>query len=208
VSAGEVVEVFDGRGYATLARVISVDSDWVELTAVGTPRPERVAPCRITLASAVPKGNHFDWLVEKATEVGVDRFVPLLTDRSIVEPGSGKLARLCRSIIEASKQCGRNRLMILESPVRWSDLVGTCADSRRFIADCSGTPVGPATAIPRGTPVILAVGPEGGFTDHEQALAQKSGWVPINLGVNTLRIETAGVIGCACLFMQAEESIV
>ena len=78
---------------------------------------------RSTLATAVPKGDRFDWLVEKATELGVDRLIPIVTERSVVEPGSTKLSRLRKSIIEASKQCGRNRLMVLESPVRWEPLI-------------------------------------------------------------------------------------
>src|SRR5262249_28225952 len=80
VSAGEVVEVFDGRGFATLAEVVSVGKDRVELEATGPPLPDRCASLRLTLATAVPKGVRFDWLVEKATEVGVDRLVPLRTE--------------------------------------------------------------------------------------------------------------------------------
>jgi 16S rRNA (uracil1498-N3)-methyltransferase len=203
---GDVVEVFDGRGHATQARVIALDDDWVELTAVGSPIPERLAPCRLTLASAVSKGDRFDWLVEKATELGVERLIPIVTDRSVVVPQSGKLARLRRSIIEASKQCGRNRLMILESPMRWSALVGACRDSWKFVADPAGAPGSQIPAIPRGGDVILAVGPEGGFSSAEGAVAAAEGWLSINLSVNTLRIETAGLVGCATLFSRAEES--
>ena len=72
---------------------------------------DHLPPCRLTLASAVSKGERFDWLVEKATELGVERLIPIVTDRSVVEPGVGKLSRLRRSIIEASKQCRRNRLV-------------------------------------------------------------------------------------------------
>jgi 16S rRNA (uracil1498-N3)-methyltransferase len=203
---GDVVEVFDGRGHATRSTVIALGDDWAELSAIGSPLPERVAPARLTLASAVSKGNRFDWLVEKATELGVERLIPIVTDRSVVAPGSGKLLRLRRTIIEASKQCRRNRLMVLEAPVRWSDLAGSCSESRKFIADPSGTPASRVERIPRGQAVILAVGPEGGFTAPERALAEESGWLAMKLSVHTLRIETAGVAGCAALYTRVEES--
>src|SRR5262245_18650731 len=66
---GDVVEVFDGQGFATLARVVAAGRDRVELVAVGEPLPDRALPFRLTLATAVPKGERFDWLVEKATEL-------------------------------------------------------------------------------------------------------------------------------------------
>ena len=98
------------------AEVTAQGKDWVDLRVVGDPLPDRVAPCRVTLATAVPKGDRFDWLVEKATELGVDRVVPIVTERSVVDPRATKLDRLRRLIVEASKQCGRNRLMVLEQP--------------------------------------------------------------------------------------------
>ncbi|HKI19105.1 MAG TPA: RsmE family RNA methyltransferase [Isosphaeraceae bacterium] len=206
LGVGDVVEVFDGRGFATTSKVITVGDDWVELTAVGPPLAERPPPCRLTLASAVPKGDRFDWLVEKATEMGVERLIPIVTDRSVVEPGSGKLSRLRRSIIEASKQCRRNRLMVLDPPMRWSDLAGCCPGLWKFVADPAGLPASRVAAIPHGQAVILAVGPEGGFTASERELADQTGWLSISLSVNTLRIETAGLAGCSALFARAEES--
>src|SRR5262249_14951791 len=91
VGLGEVVELFDGRGFATRAKVAGLARDRVELIGQGEPLPDREARCRLTLASAVPKGERFDWLVEKATELGVARLVPLLTERSVVDPGAAKL---------------------------------------------------------------------------------------------------------------------
>lgn len=206
LGVGDVVEVFDGRGWATRSEVIAIGDDWVELAAVGAALPGPLPPIRLTLASAVSKGDRFDWLVEKATELGVERMIPIVTDRSVVEPGSGKLSRLRRSIIEASKQCRRDRLMVLDPPMRWSDLAGSHPESTKFIADPAGLPASRIAAIAHGQIVILAVGPEGGFTASERQLADQTGWVAVNLSVYTLRIETAGLAGCAALFTHVEAS--
>ena len=121
--AGDLVELFDGQGFATLARVVEVGKDRVELIAEGEPIPEARPRCSLTLATAIPKGDRFDWLVEKATEIGVGRLIPLVTERSVVDPRESKLERLRRTIIEACKQSGRNRLMTLEPVTAWADLV-------------------------------------------------------------------------------------
>ena len=115
----EFVELFDGNGFATRAEVLSRQKDKVYLRAVGTALPDRIAPVALTLATAVPKGDRFDWLIEKAVEIGVEVLVPILTERSAVDPRMAKLDRLRRAVIESSKQCGRNRLMRIEPTVPW-----------------------------------------------------------------------------------------
>ncbi len=101
---GDRVEIFDGRGFVTGAEVVAAAGDSVELVAVGEPLPTRQPPCSLTLATAVPKGDRLDWIVEKATELGVDRLIPIIAERSVVVPRGSKLERLRRSIVEASKQ--------------------------------------------------------------------------------------------------------
>jgi 16S rRNA (uracil1498-N3)-methyltransferase len=204
---GDVVEVFDGEGHATRAEIVKVEHGGVELIAIGPPLTDPAPPFSLTLASAVPKGDRFDWLIEKATELGVGRLIPMVTERSVVEPGGPKLGRLRRAIIEASKQCGRNRLMILDHPVRWDRLAELYADSIRFLADPEGVTSPRWPAIPPERSVILAVGPEGGFTPSERAKADKMGWLTIRLTSTILRIETAGLAGCAALFSHGSERL-
>jgi 16S rRNA (uracil1498-N3)-methyltransferase len=206
LGVGDFVEVFDGQGVAMRSEVVAVGGDWVELMIAGPPMPERPSPFTLTLATAVPKADRFDWLVEKATELGIDRLIPIMTERSVVEPRASKLSRLRRTIIEASKQCGRNRLMVLESPSRWEPLNDSFQDSMKFLADPEGTPAWLMPPIPRGQSVILAVGPVGGFTPLERDLALRVGWFSISFSVNTLRIETAALAGCAALFSRMRES--
>src|SRR5262249_50404591 len=144
-------------------------------------------------------GDRFDWLVEKATELGVERLIPLVTDRSVVEPRGSKLSRLRRLIIEASKQCRRDRLMVLDDPAPWTKWVRSCPESIRLLADPDRDPPGQWPPLEHGRSFVLAVGPEGGFTTGERALADQAGWRPISLSIHTLRIETAGLAGCAAL---------
>jgi 16S rRNA (uracil1498-N3)-methyltransferase len=205
LGVGAIVEVFDGQGHATQAQVIKVENSGVELISIGLSLLERLAPCALTLASAVPKGDRFDWLVEKATELGIERFIPIITERSVVEPGGAKLERLRKVIVEASKQSRRNRLMILDPPAPWLQVVELFPDSTRFLADPEGISTSRWPRVPPGEPVVLAVGPEGGFTEPERREAQLAGWLELSLGAGIMRIETAGIAGCAGLFTRVRE---
>ena len=204
IAVGETVELFNGRGFATLAEVMAVGRQGVELRPTGHPLPDRVAPVDLTLATAVPKGERFDWLIEKATELGVTRLIPIVTERSVVDPRPAKLERLRRAVIEACKQCGRNRLMTIEQACRWDDLLTTAGSGTRYLAHPHGIAL-PAWPCPtRGGAAWMAIGPEGGFTEPEVARAREVGWVPVGLGSSLLRIETAGVVGCARVLALAE----
>jgi 16S rRNA (uracil1498-N3)-methyltransferase len=204
VAAGETVELFDGCGFATRAEVVAVGRDRVELSPVGPPLPDRAPLLRVSLATAVPKGERFDWLIEKATELGVERLVPIVTERSVVDPRSAKLERLRRAVIEACKQCGRNRLMTIEPPRRWADLLAVTANDLRLVADPDGLPLVAWPKPGRDRAAWLAVGPEGGFTEDEVAAARASGWVAVGLGPSLLRVETAGIVGCSRLLALGE----
>jgi 16S rRNA (uracil1498-N3)-methyltransferase len=203
---GDVVEVFDGKGFAVRARVTDAGADRVELEPVGDGLPDRTPPCRLTLATAVPKGERLDWLVEKATELGVERLVPIVTERSVVEPRQTKLGRLHRVIIEASKQCGRNKLMELDSPARWTPWATAQPTGLRLLAHPGSAPLAASTKPARGEGVTLAVGPEGGFTELEVEAARAAGWRPVGLGPTLLRVETAALAGAAILLALCEET--
>src|SRR4051794_10846941 len=138
VEQGETVEVFDGRGSAYRAEVSVLGRDRVDLTILGSAPPGRRSGCRLTLATCVPKGDRFDWLVEKATELGVARLIPLVTDRSVVDPRSSKLDRLRRVVIEAAKQSNRDLLMDLDSPTPWSRLVHSIEMGVKLMAHPGG----------------------------------------------------------------------
>ena len=210
------VILFDGSGAEFLARIASVSKSQVALAIKERRLIDRELPWRLTLAVALPKGERQKWLVEKATELGVARLVPLVTERGVAQPVEAALARLRRTVIEASKQCGRNRLMEIGEPVGaagWfanessgfrvqgsGQETGTRQESGienpvpsclQLIADPSG---GPLASVPRASgDLTCAVGPEGGFTPAELAAAEEHGWQCVSLGASILRVETAAV---------------
>ena len=195
IGPGTAVELFDGRGLAVRAEIRVLGRGRVELEVLPGSIPDRAPACALTLATAVPKGDRFDWLVEKATELGVARLVPIVTERSVVDPRAAKLDRLRRAIVEASKQSGRARLMELGPPTPWRDLVRDDPTPVRLLAHPGGMSRRDTPAdVPRA---ILAIGPEGGFTDEEVATALEAGWRSIDLGPTVLRVETAALVGSA-----------
>ncbi|MBN1912184.1 MAG: 16S rRNA (uracil(1498)-N(3))-methyltransferase [Pirellulales bacterium] len=192
---GDRVTVFDGSGNEFSTEVRQVGRSEVRLRVVEARAVDRELPFALTLAVALPKGERQRWLVEKATELGVGRLVPIQTERSVVLPGVKAVERLGRAVIEASKQCGRNRLMEIAPPCAWSELIETTNDvPLRVLADPSGETLA-AECLAGELPetILLAIGPEGGFTPEELALAQSSGWQIATLGPRILRIETAAV---------------
>ncbi len=195
---GDEVILFDGSGAEFAARVAATAKGTVELSIVERREISRELPFSLTLAAALPKGDRQKWLVEKATELGVTQIVPLITQRAVAQPTASALDRLCRAVVEASKQCGRNRLLEITAPLAATDYFGTAKSATRLIADPSGQPLCQIDVQP-GTDIIAAIGPEGGFTDAELASATSAGWHPISLGPRILRIETAAIAVAARL---------
>jgi 16S rRNA (uracil1498-N3)-methyltransferase len=195
---GDRVALFDGSGLSYVARVVEIGKDAAWLVAEGGATVEPAPPCVIEVGTAAPKGDRFDWMVEKAVELGVCRLEPLLTERSVVDPRGSKLARLRKTIVEASKQSGRSRLMDMDAPSRLRAFLER-PGGLRLLADPAGEPPENWPMIARGEVVRLTVGPEGGFTEAERDTALELGWSPIRLGLNILRIETAVVAGAAAI---------
>jgi 16S rRNA (uracil1498-N3)-methyltransferase len=194
--AGDEVRVFDGGGSEWVARVAGVDRDRVSLDLV-TEMPRLPPAARpLTLAVALPKGERQKWLVEKLTELGVARLVPLVTERGVAEATPAAIERLERGVVEACKQCGRNTLMTIEEPATIAGLAPRFPGARLLVAHPGGEPLGDAPAgMPSAT--VAAIGPEGGFTDAEVDLAERSGFHRVSLGPLILRVETAAIVMAA-----------
>lgn len=195
---GDAVTLFDGSGAEFDAIIEDVGRADCTLRILQRREACREPALAITLAVALPKGDRQRWLVEKLTELGVQTLVPLATERSVAEAGSAALVRLRRTVVEASKQCGRNQLMQIAEPVAWKEYARSVNERPlRCIADPSAKHGWGQIAELLGTlqraGIVLAVGPEGGFTEDEYALAQQQGWMGLSLGPAILRVETAAI---------------
>jgi len=201
VAPGEAVEVFDGRGRAWAARVESLE-EGAAVLRLGEER--QGAPGRIVvLVQALPKGDKLDWLMMKATELGVSEIWPVLTARSVSRPKpeslGGRQARWQRIAEEAARQSGRADVPGIGALRSLEDAVAALPPGLRLLvldeeerserlADAAGD-----------EPVALVVGPEGGLTREEvQALASRGGRA-VTLGPLILRTETAGLAALAVL---------
>lgn len=187
IGVGESIVLFNGDGREFPAEVVEAGKKSIQLI-VGEPvAMDRERSVPLWIASAIPKGDRLDFLIEKLTELGATRFVPLIAEYSSVRPKADVVEKYERIVIEASKQCGRNVLMAVEPPVIWSQF------AKRDDLPFRKLILHPSAIAELGTtkePTVIAVGPEGGFSDGELAM---SGWELRSLGRTILRIETAAL---------------
>src|SRR5439155_13728547 len=120
VRPGALVSLFNGDGRQYPARVLSVARKHVELEILDAETTATELSFKLAIAAPLPKGDRAQFLIEKLTELGATSFVPLQTKRSVIDPREFKIEKLQRSVIEASKQCGRNVLLRIESSVSWA----------------------------------------------------------------------------------------
>jgi len=200
---GSEVTLFDGSGVEFRACVERIGRTEVELSIRETLAVDRELPGRLCLGVCLPKADRQKFLVEKCVELGVAELVPLACERGQRSSGytAGPMqavARLARYVIEASKQCGRNRLMAIAEPRELAAFVADPSGGLRLLAHPGCTPLAALTAdIKQATEIRIAVGPEGGFTNQEVDLARAQAWKVVSLGSRTLRVETAALAAAA-----------
>jgi 16S rRNA (uracil1498-N3)-methyltransferase len=193
---GDQIVLFNGDGNEYPCDILSVGKRTVALSVRAPVAADRELPFPLVVGSALPKGDRADFLIEKLTELGATRFVPLVTARAVVQPKASVVEKFARAVIEASKQCGRNRLMAIDAPQKWEAFVArTDLPATRVVLHTG--PALPKLSVSGGCAV--AVGPEGGFSPEELALAVGSGWIAANLGARVLRVETAAIAAAAVL---------
>ncbi len=190
IRPGDTVCLFNGDGYEYASRVVEVTRRAVTIEVRSCELRDRERPGRLHLAVALPKGDRAQVMVEKLTELGVHQLTVVATERSVVHPREAKVEKLHRYVIEASKQCGRNRLMEIAGPMKLSEFVQQQGLPKlRLIAH----PNGPSTWPANLETVAVLIGPEGGFTENEVRQAESAGWSLLGLGPRILRIETAAI---------------
>jgi 16S rRNA (uracil1498-N3)-methyltransferase len=205
---GTVVEAADGTGAFYRVRLVALDRTGAWGAIEARTMPGRESPCAITLAQALLKGDRMSWLVQKATELGVARIVPVETARVVGRPGpegATRHARWTRIAREAVKQCGRATVPVVDPPRALVDLLPEIpAHEATLVFWEGGSERLAATAAALGAParLLLLVGPEGGFTGDELARVEAAGARRASLGPRILRAESAGVAAVAlCQFL-------
>jgi 16S rRNA (uracil1498-N3)-methyltransferase len=207
--AGAVLDAVDEAGRRLRVRLDTVGAAeaWGTVLAAGAAPAE--SPCAITLAQGLLKGDRMTWLIEKATELGVSRIVPVQTRRVVVRPDPGRpgtrQARWERVAREAVKQCGRGRAPAVDRPRSLAEVVveARAHDAAWLCWEGGGMALAQA-AREAGQPrrLLLLVGPEGGFAPDEVVLAEAGGLRAVGLGPRILRAESAGLTAIAlCQFL-------
>ena len=204
--SGDPLILFSGDGREYAGSIESVRGSRVTAAVGNGADVDRESPFAITLVQCVPRGDRMDFIVQKATELGVTRIVPVLSQRSVVRLDSAqaesKAAHWRAVVVNACEQCGRNRLPAIAAPVPLIEYLGSSA------AAGAGTPAAGAPAArfvlepdleAAPTPAALetaahiAVGPEGGFGDEELEAFRIAGFRRLRLGPRILRTETAAI---------------
>lgn len=193
---GDTVTVLDGTGREVVARVDDVGRKRVRLTIVSESDPPRAAR-RVTVWTALPRGDRLEWLVEKTTECGVASVLPTVFTRSARRalPDNAQ-RRLRRAAAEAAKQCGRADVPSVDVPRGLADRLAELPAGVLVVLapDAAVTIEERVRAADPAAEVLLVVGPEGGLTDDERASLAAAGALEAALGPFVLRIETAAVV--------------
>jgi len=199
VEQGQVYEISDNT-QRYLAQVSEAHREAVRFEVLEKLPTEMELP-PIFLYAAIIKFEHFEWGIEKATELGVDRIVPVQSARSengLERAVAKRLERWRRIALESSQQCRRSFLPVLEGAQRFTDIVKVAPGNRAFLDERRD---GSSLRELKGEtePISLLVGPEGGWTEEERQLALDHGWKPASLGPRILRAETAWLASLAIL---------
>ena len=194
--AGAAVEVRDGEGLIGRGRLVRQGKGWsVDVTELR----QAAKPAELTLAVGAGDRDRFEWVVEKATELGVTSVIPLETERtagvaSRVRPQH--LDRLRRQALEAVKQSGAAWATRVEAPSTLGDFVARPVAGEGWVAEASG---GAVPAVVGTGPLTVVIGPEGGLTAAELERLRAAGYAPVRLGPHTLRFETAAIVAAAAV---------
>ncbi len=201
VRSGDPLVLFTGDGREFAATVWSVGPRVT--AAVGEARTvDRESPLAITLTQCIARGDRMDLIVQKATELGVARIVPVLSRRSVVRldaaQAQSKAAHWRSIAVNACEQCGRNRLPLIEPPRPLLEHLGAPgAAGPRLLLEPEASAIAPGPTV--GGAVEIAIGPEGGFDSDELEAFRVSGFAPVRLGPRVLRTETAAIAALAWL---------
>ena len=206
--AGDEIHVIDGLGTMYRCRLTDDSPKGAEAEVLKAFPGWGGHPYRLTVACCPTKNNdRFEWFVEKATEVGVDRIVPTIGERS--ERKVYKTDRALRIALSATKQSLKSRIPEIADPVSVKDFIRRSGSSLKLIAYCfegdtKRISIQEALRNYDGKDVTVLIGPEGDFSPEEARLAVEQGYIPVHLGSSRLRTETAAVLAATAMYLAFE----
>jgi 16S rRNA (uracil1498-N3)-methyltransferase len=205
---GDLVHVLDGMGKEFECSIDEIRRDTAQLTILSEVAPAKPeSPLQLTLAVALLKSDKFDLVVQKATELGVARVVPVNTKLADIRlrddyDASKRVSRWQRIALEASKQSGRALMPKVEEPISFADLVQdkvAVSEGKLMFSEREGKSLSDTKCPPDTCRVTALIGSEGGWTDEEISLARDKNWDVVTLGGRTLRAETAAIAAAVLL---------
>jgi 16S rRNA (uracil1498-N3)-methyltransferase len=208
VLRARVGQEFDliANGIVRRGRVSTIKDDRVEFE-LGEEIAQESPPVNLTLLLAVFKFDRMEWAIEKATELGVSRIIPLIarrTDSHLASAAEKRVERWRRIAVQASEQSRRAISAAVTAPMKLRDVIGVEAATKIVLSEAEQQ-----TSLreilggrQNASDAMLAVGPEGGWTQDELDLFAKNGWIPVSLGPTILRVETAAIAAVAISMSQ------
>jgi 16S rRNA (uracil1498-N3)-methyltransferase len=197
LAPGDRVALFDGNGRSYIATVDQCTGKQLAVHIDEELPPDTgESPLRLTLAIAMLKSDRFEWMIEKATELGVARVRPFVSEHALARPSAAKQSRWSAIALSAAKQCGRSVIPHVEPPCDFDAILTAADPTCLFFWERSPSDARLPDATQQAT---LIIGPEGGFSDAEAARARRAGCHIASLGPRILRAETAAITAVALL---------
>jgi 16S rRNA (uracil1498-N3)-methyltransferase len=207
---GDRVRAVDGKGTVHEVELVSLTRKEAKGRILRSERRTGESACEVTLATGVLKGERFDWLVEKAVELGVRSIVPFLSEGTLIKPNAPRVRRWRNLAIAAMKQSGRSVLPDVDEFRNLEYVMKGASSHDLRLAAHPGEGSVTMPEIFRSLPhppksALLLVGPEGGFAQSEISLLKENDFIFVTLGPRRLRAETAGMVSLAGFMMLAGE---
>jgi len=210
LAAGDDICLFDGSGYEFRARLDAINKRDATASLVDATQPDTEARYAITLAQGIAGGDKMDWLIEKAVELGVNAVAPLQTERGVVRLSGERAVKRVQhwqALVQAAcEQCGRARVPVVAPVATLREWLATAksTDAPRVLLSPRGAQSLTQWAVQSrtrivGSGIVLLIGPEGGLSPDEEALAESAGFLPLTLGRRILRTESAALVAVSAL---------
>jgi len=196
MKVGREVTLFNGEGGEYTAFITHIDKKATTLEIKAGDDVDRESPLEVELCIGISRGERMDWVLQKATELGVSKITPVFTERTEVKLNAQRLEKKMshwrQIIISACEQCQRNRLPLVNPPQNLSEYLPQCSSDMKLVLHHRSDEKLSEREKPES--LTLLVGPEGGLSESEIQTAEKNGFSPLTLGPRVLRTETAPLV--------------